>query len=137
MPPDRTAIRAAIPHLLAASGAIKTAQEAARAQKLVGSSLQSAVVLKLPPQALTIFGEYADELASIFVVSDVRLVETSDEEVAGSEKTEWEFEAEFETLGGRAKALVTAPEGAKCVRCWRYVAPAEETLCTRCEEVVG
>lgn len=33
--------------------------------------------------------------------------------------------------------LVLPPEQAKCPRCWRYVAPAEDELCGRCEDVVA
>ena len=118
-----------VPWLLSANAAIKTAQEEARAQKLVGSSLQSSVVLKLPESAKELFGRYADELYSIFVVSSVDL----NAEVEG----EWKFSAEFDTPGGKGVAWVLPPRQAKCPRCWRYVALADDELCERCDGVVS
>ncbi|TVY27998.1 Isoleucine--tRNA ligase, mitochondrial [Lachnellula hyalina] len=68
-------IRDEVPILLAANTAIKTAQEEARGRKLIGSSLESSVVLTLPPKLLEVFERYTEELASIFVVSSVQLVQ--------------------------------------------------------------
>jgi isoleucyl-tRNA synthetase len=118
-----------VPWLLNANAAIKTAQEEARAQKLVGSSLQSSVVLHLPDSARELFQRYAEELDSIFVVSSV--------EVGGIVEGEWKFAAEFDAPGGKGTAWVLPPKEDKCPRCWRYVAPAEEKLCKRCDEVVS
>ena len=115
--------------LLNANAAIKTAQEEARAQKLVGSSLQSSVVLQLPESAKELYGQYADELDSIFVVSSV--------EICGNVEGEWKFAAEFDAPGGKGTAWVLPPKEEKCPRCWRYIAPAEDELCKRCEEVVS
>jgi isoleucyl-tRNA synthetase len=120
-----------IPWLLNANAAIKTAQEEGRAQKLVGSSLQSAVVLQLPESARGVFERYADELESIFVVSSVTIAEHLEEE------SDWVFTADFDTTGGRGTAYVLPPKEAKCPRCWRYVAPAKDELCRRCEDVVS
>ena len=122
-------IRDDVPWLLNANAAIKTAQEEARAQKTVGSSLQSAVVLHLPESARELFGRYEDELESIFVVSSV--------EINGEVEGEWKFSAEFDALGEKGVAWVLPPKSAKCPRCWIYVAPAEDELCKRCEEVVS
>jgi isoleucyl-tRNA synthetase len=121
-------IRDDVPWLLNANAAIKTAQEEARAQKIVGSSLQSLVVLQLPESALELFGRYSDELASIFVVSSV--------EINGEVDGEWEFSAEFDIPSGKGVAYVLPPKEAKCPRCWRYAAPADDDLCKRCEEAV-
>ncbi|OBT86291.1 isoleucyl-tRNA synthetase [Pseudogymnoascus sp. 03VT05] len=119
-----------ISHLMAANAAIKTAQEEARTDKLVGSSLQSSVILTLPKESQDLFQNYADELQEIFVVSSVEF--GSGEDCVA----EWKFKAEFEVPGGKGTAWVLPPKEAKCPRCWKYVAPAEDELCGRCVEVV-
>ncbi|KAF4635392.1 hypothetical protein G7Y89_g2706 [Cudoniella acicularis] len=121
-------LRDDIPWLLNANSAIKAAQEEARAQKLIGSSLESSVVLDLPSEAREIFQRYGDELESIFVVSSVDLSSQSTEQA-------WQFSAEFDAPGGKGTAWIFPPRDAKCPRCWRYVAPVDE-LCKRCKDVV-
>jgi isoleucyl-tRNA synthetase len=117
--------------LLNANTAIKTAQEEARAQKLIGSSLESSVLLELPASARDLFDRYADELEAIFVVSSVSLAETGLQPEA-----EWKYSSTFDVPGGQATAWVLPAEDHKCPRCWRFVAPAPEELCVRCEDVV-
>ncbi|RKF58348.1 Isoleucine--tRNA ligase, mitochondrial [Erysiphe neolycopersici] len=118
-----------IPWLMNAAGAIRAAQEQARAQKLIGSSLESSVILELPTSGAAIFSRYIADLESIFVVSSVALgVEPADE---------WKFSSNFDIPEGRATAWITAPKHEKCPRCWRYVAPAQDQLCRRCEEFVA
>lgn len=118
-----------LPWLLNANTAIKTAQEEARSQKLMGSSLQSSILLLLPDQAKPIFEAWSDELEAIFVVSSVEL------NSAVPDGT-WQFTAEFDVPGGKGVAVVMPPTKAKCPRCWRYVAPVEDQLCHRCEQLV-
>ncbi|TAQ84326.1 hypothetical protein B7494_g7358 [Chlorociboria aeruginascens] len=118
-----------VPWLLNANSAVKSAQEAARTQKIIGSSLESSVVLSLPVEARQVFDKYADELDSIFVVSSL--------EINGLIEGAWKFSAEFDAPGGTATAWVLPPKDAKCPRCWRYVAPVENALCKRCEDVVS
>ena len=56
---------------------------------------------------------------------------------AGEDRVaEWKFKAEFDVPGGKGTAWVLPPKEAKCPRCWKYVAPAENELCGRCAEVV-
>lgn len=124
--------RADLSWLLNANSAIKTAQEEARADKLIGSSLESFVVLELPTSARNVFDRYAEELESIFVVSKVSLNERDAEPEAA-----WKYSSEFDVPGGRATAWVLPPDDHKCPRCWRFIAPAKEELCARCEDVVG
>jgi isoleucyl-tRNA synthetase len=121
-----------IPWLLNANTAIKTAQEEARAKKLLGSSLESSVVISLPPEAdRSVFDRYADELESIFVVSSVEF----DSNVVNRDS--WSS-AIFDAPGGSVgKVWILPPKQAKCPRCWRYMAPAENELCRRCEDVVS
>lgn len=115
--------------LLNANAAIKAAQEEGRASKTIGSSLESSVILELPSEAEVVFERYADELATIFVVSSVQFG-------AGVEEA-WKYSATFDAPGGKGVAWVSPPKDKKCPRCWRFVAPVEDELCGRCEGVVG
>ncbi|KAL5327494.1 hypothetical protein ACEPPN_005192 [Leptodophora sp. 'Broadleaf-Isolate-01'] len=126
-----------VPWLLNANTAIKSAQEEARANKHIGSSLESSVILRVPAEAKDLFQRYADELASILVVSSVEL-QTVVSLDGASQDAEYRFSyaAMFATPKGQAEALVLPPKDHKCPRCWRYVAPVEDELCGRCEEVV-
>ena len=118
-----------LPWLLNANTAIKIAQEEARAKKIIGSSLESSVILQLPSQALAVFERYADELETIFVVSSVAF----GDQVEGA----WKYSCDFDVPGGKGTAWVVPPKEHKCPRCWRYVAPVEDELCKRCEDVVS
>jgi isoleucyl-tRNA synthetase len=122
-------IRKDVPWLLNANTAIKTSQEQARAAKLIGSSLESSVVLLIPPAAKKVFDRYADELDSIFVVSSV--------EIDGQVEGAWKYSADFDAPGGKGTAWVLPPKDSKCPRCWRYVAPSKDELCKRCEDIVS
>lgn len=131
-----------IPWLLNANMAIKRAQEDARAQKLVKSSLESSVVLTLPEQASTIFEKYTDDLEAIFVVSSVTLETAGGSDLLESKwsdwrEGEWSFSAKFDVPGGKGTAWVLPPKDAKCPRCWRYMAPVEDELCARCDDLIG
>jgi isoleucyl-tRNA synthetase len=131
--PDRAvrddSLLADLPWLLSANTAIKTAQEEARAEKIIGSSLESSVVLQLPSQARDVFERYADELETIFVVSSVAL--------DGKAEGAWKYSCDFDTSIGKGTAWVLPPNDHKCPRCWRYLAPVEDGLCKRCEELVS
>ncbi|KAH8669632.1 tRNA synthetases class I-domain-containing protein [Tricladium varicosporioides] len=120
-----------VPWLLNANAAIKTALEEARTAKLIGSSLESAIILQLSTEAREVFDRYEDELESIFVVSSVEL----DVQVPNDAK--WKFECEFDTPGGKGKAWVLSPKKDKCPRCWRYVKEEDDELCKRCDDVVA
>lgn len=102
----------------------------------MGSSLQCAVTISLPPSGgdsklRDVLARYDPaELADMFVVSQVR--------VGGAPGSpEW---IETVAVGGGEEGVsvsVTPPEAHKCPRCWRYVAAVEDGLCGRCEGVVG
>jgi isoleucyl-tRNA synthetase len=125
-------VLADIPTIMAAHGAVKLALEQARKSKKIGSSLQSHIVITIEDEA--VMRRYADELASMFVVSGCELnapVPTGEGEV------DFHYTAEFEVGGQTATVHVLPPRDAKCPRCWRYVAPAEDQLCGRCGEVTA
>lgn len=129
---DEAELARAVPVLMRTHAAIKAASELARADKVLGSSLQCRVVLQVPAGSavLEALARYREELEAMFVVSEVAL----NGEVPAAE---WKYCEEFELDGARCKAWVLPPTQAKCPRCWRYVAPKEDELCGRCEDVVG
>jgi isoleucyl-tRNA synthetase len=129
---DESELREAVPVLMRVHAAIKAASELARADKVLGSSLQCGVVLEVPEgRALDALSRYGEELEAMFVVSSVELNGAVAEDVG------WKYCEEFELDGEKCRAWVLPPSQAKCPRCWRYVAPREDELCGRCEEVVG
>ncbi len=128
---EEDSLRRALPVVLAAHAAIRGASERARNDKALGSSLQCSVVLDVPDVAsVDLLGEVADELDAMFVVSTVEL------NVTVPAEAEWRYEQAFTANGALCKAWVLPPQMAKCPRCWRYVAPRDDSLCQRCEDVV-
>ena len=128
---DEAALRKDIPVIMAAHAAVKSALEAGRLAKALGSSLQSSVVITVPEgEVAQALGRHAAELDAMFVVSSVD-INTKVPEAA------WAYEEEFEVGGVKAKVAVLPPKEHKCGRCWRYLAQVEDGLCGRCEDVVG
>ncbi|KAI0126614.1 isoleucyl-tRNA synthetase [Xylariales sp. AK1849] len=128
---DLQTLREHIPVLMAIHAVIKPSLEKARTDKVVGSSLQSFVNISIPDSKTTaVLEKYADELESIFVVSSVVV------NSAISDSPEWSYSQEFEINGKKGTVTVLPPKQAKCPRCWRYLAPVEEQLCGRCEDIV-
>ncbi|POS74634.1 isoleucyl-tRNA synthetase [Diaporthe helianthi] len=150
-------LREAMPVLFAVHTGIKSAMELARRDKKVGSSLQCSVVLQVPDRAVADMLLRVDELEAALVVSHVAVNEPLPEEEA-----EWKYSVAFQVPGGSGPvvaassgasggdvegegktggvtctAWVLPPRAHKCPRCWRYIAPQEEELCGRCEDVVG
>ncbi|KAI1852096.1 hypothetical protein JX266_002949 [Neoarthrinium moseri] len=125
---DLDVLRRDIPWLMDVHGAIKSGLEKARNDKALGSSLQSSVIVTTSHTALTeVLTRHAHELDAMFVVSSIELnapLPTS---------PEWSYTLDFE-LG---TITILPPKEAKCPRCWRYVAPAEDVLCGRCEDAVN
>ena len=89
-------------------GEVSKALEQARVQKVIGHSLDAAVILAAPEDLAGFLQGYAAELKSIFIVSKVTLTDRHD---AGA------YEAEG--IPG-LKIMVTAAPGEKCARCWGY-----------------
>ncbi|EAT91903.2 hypothetical protein SNOG_00408 [Parastagonospora nodorum SN15] len=132
-------------HITSLSTAIKTAQEALRADKKIGSGLESSVTLLLPSQTAahklvelvktctqnSSLGvhDVEEQLASIFVVSEFE-IRGSDAERAWAWSVEQDVDAGVEGWEG-AKVVVHAPGGEKCPRCWRFVREPEEEICQR------
>jgi isoleucyl-tRNA synthetase len=122
--------RKALPVLMRTHAAIKAAMETAREQKHVGSSLQASVTLVVEKEAaLEVLHKNEDELADIFVVSSLDINGSVEEDSTDK----WSVVKSFEY----GTVVVGPPTKAKCPRCWRYVAPAEDALCGRCDSLVG
>jgi isoleucyl-tRNA synthetase len=103
--------------LLRLRGIIGQAIEKARQEKLVGNSLEAAVVLRSNSEVTKNVAR--EELEEFFILSDLT-VESSEE----------------------AGADVTRTTHQKCARCWRHrstvgTIPAHPDLCDRCAEVVS
>lgn len=142
---DLGALRADIPVLMAAYTAIKAALERARVDKVLGSPLQSFVILSPTPgspEVKAVLERYADELDALFVVSSVLVLPKPPElggDVPWSYTQDIVLAGEGGSGGGDAvvgQALVLPPRHDKCPRCWRYVARVEGALCRRCRTVV-
>ena len=89
--------------------------EKARANKLIGSSLEAAVVIRPSAKDAELLRQYAEQLRYLFIVSQVEL---------GSESQANEIE-------------IRRAAGQKCERCWNYSTRVGEferypTVCERC-----
>jgi isoleucyl-tRNA synthetase len=94
--------------------------EKARAEGLIGNSLEAKVALKAPDSQAGLLEKYHDDLPSLFIVSAVSVGKAA--------------AADLEILVERAP-------GVKCERCWNYstfVGRSQDhpTFCARCDAVV-
>ena len=100
--------------------------EPLRADKKVGSSLEVAVWVKSDKNEQ--FEKYADELANIFITSQVFLTDKKPEGILNT----------YEEDG--YEIFVTKAQGEKCERCWKYRTLGENsnhpTLCKDCADAV-
>lgn len=111
---------------------VMKALELARADKLIGKSLDAAVVIyaKADSEEMNLFKSFGDELADIFMCSGVELSDAAPEEGAFTE-----------TESGIAVKVKTA-DGVKCDRCWFIRKDTCEDgegghLCARCAKIVN
>ncbi|NLY56233.1 MAG: isoleucine--tRNA ligase [Firmicutes bacterium] len=118
--------------ILAVREEVNRALEAARNAKMIGNSLEAKVVLySNNPQLYELLAGFADELATIFIVSAAEVAPLG---LAAPP------EALPATDGGLAIMVERAP-GEKCERCWVYspqlgVDANHPKLCPRCTDVV-
>jgi isoleucyl-tRNA synthetase len=113
---------------------VAKALEGVRSQKKIGSGLEAAVWIPAAPEDLpALLRAKRDLLATLFIVSDVRLFEAppADALLPPQESSE---------IPGLVIAIGRAP-GKKCERCWRYStrvgeSPQHPTLCERCLSVI-
>jgi isoleucyl-tRNA synthetase len=134
-----TSLDTSYQELTVVHSAIKNLQEQARSKKQLGSSLQSFVHIALPSSS-GLFHRYLSELPDLFVVSSITLASHADPVPTEITEAEWQYQEAFEVGGLPGTVHVYAPQAGKCPRCWRYAIAepvAENTICDRCESVVG
>ena len=102
---------------------VKKVLEQARADKLIGSSLEASLTLYCNAEVYGFLNAIPmDELADLFIVSQVHL-----------EQGEGGVKGLVEGLGVAAEHAA----GTKCLRCWKYdAAVGENGLCPRCAKVL-
>ena len=105
--------------IAALRSAVNGALEQARADKVIGKSLEAAVALTVLQEDAFLQEMDEDALADLFIVSQVQL-----------------------TVGDEVKVSVKAAEGAKCGRCWKVLHSVKavgehEALCPRCAAVMA
>jgi isoleucyl-tRNA synthetase len=101
---------------------VNRALEAERQAKTIGNSLGAKVTLRARGEDGRLLAQYRDDLAMLFIVSEVDLQRADGE-------------------GPDLEIAVTRAEGDKCPRCWRIVpsvssAPGTQGLCDRCVEAL-
>ena len=106
------------------------ALEDARAQKLIGHSLNASVKISASKDLHDALYPYKNDLSDSYIVSNAALVK--------EEKIEGAYESR--DMDGLSILVEPAP-GDKCERCWKYdssVGKSSEhpTICSRCEEVL-
>jgi len=105
--------------------------EEARAAKRIGHSLDAAVTICANDELLELLQPYADELRSIFIVSEATLIK--EREFGGTYR-----DGNFEGL----TVMVGPAVGKKCERCWIHdpdlgIDPeTPTTICKRCQDVL-
>ena len=105
--------------IAALRSAVNGALEQARADKVIGKSLEAAVALTVPQEDAFLQEMDEDALADLFIVSQVQL-----------------------TVGDEVKVAVKSAEGTKCGRCWKVLHSVKavgehEALCPRCAAVMA
>jgi isoleucyl-tRNA synthetase len=107
------------------------ALEVARAEKMIGNSLEAKVTIKSPEKLLQFLQLYPmNDLEDLFIVSQVNLLALGEEEgLSAVDAIE------------RIEVILSNVSGDKCERCWKYSETVGEdkgtpTICRRCAEVV-
>ena len=123
---------------------VNKALESARAEKMIGSALDSEVTLYVEDedfrQQLSILSSTSnvvDRLDKIFIVSGVNVTDCPDEVRSATGNT---LELKVEEIGSICIAVHKA-KGTKCERCWHYSETVGQhnthpTLCQRCVTIV-
>lgn len=104
--------------------------EHARKEKMIGNSLEAALVFECSEELKNFLRSFGDALPDLFIVSEVRFG-----------KAEGGFVLESEDVNG-LKVSVVRSDGKKCARCWKYAADvgndsAHPEICGRCAKCIG
>jgi Isoleucyl-tRNA synthetase len=108
---------------------VTRAIEQARAEKIVGHSLDARVTLAADSELAVFLRPYESELRSILIVSQVVLIDGAGSDAAFQK-------GEIAGLGVR----VEPAKGEKCQRCWIYDASVEsdaDHVCARCRSALS
>jgi len=113
--------------LIAVRGEVSRAIETVRQKKIVGHSLDCRVDIAAPGKLQTLLDTYRDELAALFIVSQVNLATES----LGFDNPYESAEIQGLTVG------IARAGGVKCERCWNYsetvgADSAHPAICGRC-----
>ena len=108
---------------------VMKALEIARAEKLIGKSLDAQLtVYTNNDEVYELLNAFVNDLATVYIVSKATLVKGDAPEGAYSEE-----DAEL-------SVLVAQADGKKCARCWAYAEDGVETeggfLCERCRSII-
>ena len=120
-------------YLLPVRTLVQGALEKQRRDKVIGSSLEGTVVLYATSEKYDILKKYENDLAMLFIVSQVQVTQSS----VGTSDGHEAFDKELGIMVDVRKA-----ESQKCERCWNYRTAVgtnvqHPTLCDRCIEAVG
>ena len=104
---------------------VQKALEIARANKIIGASLEAKVTVYAEGDDFKLLDAEKDELCKVFIVSEVETKEGND----------GEYKGEFVSVD------VVHAHGDKCERCWVYSEtvgsdPDHPTLCKRCADIM-
>ncbi len=131
-------------HLIEVRGEVTKAMEEARVRKLVGHSLDAAVIVSASPDRYESLKPYADVLRTVSIVSKLSLVQEEEDEeeqtLDGIPKSKPAEAYESAAVEGLSVLVVPAP-GDKCERCWirdvsvGTIAEAPG-ICQRCQDVL-
>lgn len=102
--------------------------EAARSEKLLGNSLEAAVVLEAGGELGKLLQDYQRDLPALFIVSQVELAPVATSQAHPSDLPDLKIE-------------IRKAQGEKCERCWNYRLDrgsnaAYPTLCARCASIL-
>ncbi|MBW2519097.1 MAG: isoleucine--tRNA ligase [Deltaproteobacteria bacterium] len=114
--------------LLSIRGDVAKVLEKARAEKLIGHSLDAQVKLSATGELADLLQNEADQLSSLFIVSQVNLHSDLSDGVVGEANP---------TL----RIQINRAKGQKCNRCWNYATTVGDSeshpeICHRCENVL-
>jgi isoleucyl-tRNA synthetase len=115
--------------LFAVRAEIQKLLEAVRRDKLIGASLEARLSLYAEGKAKALLQAQLAELPSLFIVSQVELLEAPPPNAQPLS-----LQGAFGE-GAKVAVLVEAARGQKCPRCWNYseAISGEQPLCPRCQ----
>lgn len=105
---------------------VTKAIEPVRAEKKIGSSLETAVYIKIDcADFAKVFKTVENELSGIFITSQASIIEDKEPENTLNTYQESAF-----------TVYVTTAKGEKCDRCWKFSETRSEGICPACQEAI-